>query len=69
MQLLHAGFVEELDAYLSAEVQKTIRAINKLWEKYYVSVTTLLDERKKAEDKLNIFLEKLGYISKKEVNI
>lgn len=50
MQLLHDGFVEELDAYLSAEVQKTIRAVNKLWEKYYVSVTALLDERKTAED-------------------
>ncbi len=56
IQLLHDGFVEELDAYLSAEVQKTIRAVNKLWEKYHISVTTLLDERKKAEDKLNGFL-------------
>lgn len=43
MRLLHDGFVEELDAYLSAEVQKTIRAVNKLWEKYHVSVTTLLE--------------------------
>lgn len=68
MQLLHDGFVEELDAYLSAEVQKTIRAVNKLWEKYHVSVTTLLDERKKAEDKLNGFLAQLGYIPKKEVD-
>ena len=65
MRLLHDGFVEELDAYLSAEVQKTIRAVNKLWEKYHVSVTTLLDERKKAEDKLNGFLAQLGYIPKK----
>ena len=68
MQLLHDGFVEELDAYLSAEVQKTIRAVNKLWEKYHVSVTTLLDERKAAEDKLNGFLAQLGYIPKKEVD-
>lgn len=68
MQLLHDGFVEELDAYLSAEVQKTIRAVNKLWEKYHISVATLLDERKAAEDKLNGFLAQLGYIPKKEDN-
>ena len=68
MQLLHDGFVEELDAYLSAEVQKTIRAVNKLWEKYHVSITTLLDKRKVAEDKLNGFLAQLGYIPKKEVD-
>ena len=65
---LHHGFVEELDDYLSAEVQKTIRAVSKLWEKYHVSVTALLDERKAAEDKLNGFLEQLGYIPKKEVD-
>lgn len=69
IQLLHDGFLEELDAYLSAEVQKTIRAVNKLWEKYHVSVTTLLDERKKAEDKLNGFLVQLGYIPKKEADV
>lgn len=63
MQLLHDGFVEELDAYLSAEVQKTIRAVNKLWEKYHVSVNTLLEERRSAEDKLNGFLERLGYLN------
>ena len=69
IQLLHDGFLEELDAYLSAEVQKTIRAVNKLWEKYHVSVTTLLDERKKAEDKLNGFLVQLGYIPNKEADV
>lgn len=63
MQLLYDGFMEELDAYLSAEVQKTIRAVNNLWEKYHVSVTTLLEERKAAEDKLNGFLERLGYLN------
>ena len=68
MQLLHDGFVEELDAYLSAEVQKTIHAVSKLWEKYHVSVAVLLDKRKVAEDKLNGFLAQLGYIPKKEVD-
>ena len=62
------GFVEELDTYLFAEVQKTILAVNKLWEKYHVSITTLLDERKAAEDKLNGFLAQLGYIPKKEAD-
>ena len=69
IQLLNDGFIDELDDYLSAEVQNSIRAVNKLWVKYHVSVTTLLDERKKAEDKLNGFLEKLGYIPKEEANI
>ena len=69
LQILHDGFIEELDSYLSAEVQKTIRAINNLWEKYHVSVDTLLKERKAAEDKLNCYLEQLGYIPQKENNI
>jgi type I restriction enzyme M protein len=68
MSLLYDGFVEELDAYLSSEVQKTIRAVNKLWEKYHVSVSTLLEQRKAAEDKLNGFLAQLGYIPKKEAD-
>lgn len=68
MRLLHDGFAEELDIYLSAEVRKTIRAGNKLWKKYHVSVTTLLEERKTAEDKLNGFLVQLGYIPKKETD-
>ena len=68
MSLLYDGFVEELDAYLSAEVQKTIRAVYNLWEKYHVSVNTLLEQRKAAEDKLNGFLEQLGYIPKKEAD-
>lgn len=63
MSLLYDGFLEELDIYLSAEVQKTIRAVYKLWEKYHVSVNTLLEQRKAAEDKLNGFLERLGYLN------
>lgn len=41
MQLLHEGFVEELNRYLAAEVLKTIKAIYKLWEKYHVSAKDL----------------------------
>jgi len=62
MQLLHEGFVEELNKYLAAEVQKTVKAIYNLWEKYYFSAKDLLAKRKAAEDRLNGFLERLGYL-------
>jgi len=61
MQVLLDGFVEELNKYLNAEVAKTIKAVCKLWDKYFVSAKQLLYERKAAEDKLNDFLKKLGY--------
>lgn len=63
MQLLHEGFLSELDKYLNAELVKTVNAVNKLWDKYHVSANTLLDERNTAEEKLNGFLERLGYIN------
>ena len=62
LQILHECFVEELNKYLLAEVMVTVKAVQKLWEKYYTSANALLDQRKKAEDKLNEFLEKLGYL-------
>lgn len=62
MQLLHEGFVEELNKYLSAEVLKTIKAVYRLWEKYFFSANDLLAARKTAEDRLNGFLGKLGYL-------
>lgn len=62
MQLLYEGFLEELDTYLSTEVQKTIRAVNNLWEKYHTSIATMLKDRKAAEAKFNKFLKQLGYI-------
>lgn len=63
MQLLHESFVVELDKYLNAEVVKTVKAVCRLWEKYHASATDLLAERQAAEDTLNGFLEKLGYIN------
>ena len=63
MQLLHEGFITELDKYLNAEVVKTVKAVSRLWEKYHASATNLIAERKAAEDKLNGFLERLGYIN------
>lgn len=62
LQILHECFVEELNKYLLAEVMVTVKAVQKLWEKYYTSAKELLAQRKKAEDKLNGFLEKLGYL-------
>jgi type I restriction enzyme M protein len=61
MEVLHEGFITELNKYLLAEVNQTIKAVTHLWEKYFVSLGTLLTNRKKAEDKLNDFLKGLGY--------
>jgi len=63
MQLLHESFITELDKYLDAEVAKTVNAVCYLWEKYFVSANELLEQRKDAEDKLNGFLKKLGYLN------
>jgi len=63
MQLLHEAFIIELDKYIKAEVDKTIKAVQHLWDKYFVSANTLLNERAEAETKLNGFLERLGYIN------
>ena len=61
MEVLHEGFITELNKYLLAEVNQTIKAVTHLWEKYFVSLDALLTDRKKAEDKLNSFLKGLGY--------
>lgn len=63
LQLLHESFTKELDKYLNAEVMETVRAVQKLWEKYFTSASELLAQRQAAEDKLNEFLKKLGYLS------
>lgn len=62
LQILHECFVEELNKYLLTEVMVTVKAVHKLWDKYYTSAKELLAQRKKAEDKLNGFLKKLGYL-------
>jgi type I restriction enzyme M protein len=63
MQLLYEGFITELDKYLNAEIAKTVKAVCRLWEKYYVSAADLLEKRINTEEKLNGFLKKLGYIN------
>ena len=61
MELLREGFITELDKYLKEELDKTVKAVQHLWEKYAVSVKQLTDTRTAAEDKLNSFLRGLGY--------
>lgn len=61
MEILYDGFVAELNKYLVAEVNITVKAVTNLWEKYYISLDTLLSDRKAAEDKLNGYLKELGY--------
>ncbi|KLU63881.1 putative type I restriction enzymeP M protein [Desulfosporosinus acididurans] len=61
MELLREGFVAELDKYLKAELDKTVKAVHHLWEKYAKSAEQLTDTRAAAEDKLDGFLRELGY--------
>lgn len=61
MELLREGFIAELDKYLKSELDKTIKAVQDLWEKYAVSAKQLTEVRTAAEDKLNGFLRRLGY--------
>ncbi|KQN96204.1 type I restriction-modification system subunit M [Paenibacillus sp. Leaf72] len=61
MELLCEGFIIELDKYLKAELDKTVKAVHHLWEKYAISAKQLTDTRAAAEDKLNGFLRGLGY--------
>lgn len=43
MELLREGFITELDKYLKEELDKTVKAVQHLWEKYAVSVKQLTD--------------------------
>ncbi|MDR1884556.1 MAG: type I restriction-modification system subunit M [Prevotella sp.] len=62
LELLKDAFVTELKKYLKAELDKTIKAVCHIWEKYFTSATQLLKQRNTAEKKLNGFLKDLGYI-------
>jgi type I restriction enzyme M protein len=63
LELLKDAFVTELEKYLKAELDKTIRAVCHIWDKYFTSVTQLIKERNATEKKLNGFLKDLGYIN------
>jgi len=62
MELLYEGFAAELEKYLTAEVEKTVKAVTHLWDKYAVSAQKLTEERTAAEDKLDAFLRGLEYV-------
>jgi len=63
MQILHEGFVQELDKYLKDETNKTVKAVQHLYDKYFTSLNSLLTDRSNAEKELNAFLKGLGYIN------
>jgi type I restriction enzyme M protein len=62
LELLKDAFVTELEKYLKAELDKTIKAVCHIWDKYFISAAQLLKERNAAEKKLNGFLKGLGYV-------
>ena len=51
----------ELDRYLNTEKRVLVRAVEKLWEKYAVSVNTMNDDRAVTLETLDAFLRGLGY--------
>jgi len=61
MELLHDSFEAELEKYITAEMDKTVKAILRLWDKYAVSGETLTKGRYAAEKKLEGYLRGLGY--------
>lgn len=52
---------EKLKKYLKAEKRELIKVFEKLWDNYRVPLFTLKEERDTEINKLNQFLEKLGY--------
>lgn len=63
MDLLKEALIVELDKYLKAELDKTVKAVQHLYDKYFVSANELLQARADSENKLNEFLKGLGYIN------
>ena len=61
MELLYDSFADELEKYIAAEVDKTVKAVLLLWGKYAVSGKTLTEKRDAAEKKLEEYLRGLGY--------
>ena len=51
----------ELNRYLNAEKRVLVRAVEKLWEKYAVSIDSMNDDRALTLEKLDAFLCGLGY--------
>ncbi len=61
---------KELERYLNSEKREAVRILEKLWDKYRVSLEELVRDRDREIDKLHKFLEKLGYLEfKKDVRL
>ncbi len=54
---------KELERYLNSEKRETVRILEKLWDKYRVSLEELVRERDKEVARLGEFLKRLGYIN------
>ena len=52
---------KELERYLNSEKREAVRILEKLWDKYRVSLEELVRERDKEVARLGEFLERLGY--------
>ena len=50
-----------MEKYLDAEKKEIIKIFEKLWDKYKVPLNVLVKGRDEEVNKLNEFLEKLGY--------
>ncbi len=63
MDILKDSLFVKLEKYLKSEMDKTIKAVQHLYDKYFASTSQLLKEREEAESKLNEFLKELRYIN------
>ncbi len=61
LEKFHDTIAKYLEKYLNGEKKELVRIIEKLWDKYHVPITQLRKERDGEVQKLNEFLERLGY--------
>ena len=55
---------DTVNVYLEAHTRRLQQAVELLYEKYSVTLTSLIEERKAATDELENYLIELGYLSK-----
>lgn len=62
LELLREGLEEELNRRVAAHRQAIVDAIQNWWNKYRVTLREIESERDTAKEKLDSFLEELGYV-------
>jgi len=62
LKKLHDIAHTELERYLNAEKRALITAVEKLWNKYAVSMRELEQQRAETMEQLDEFLKGLGYL-------